>query len=168
VNPLVFALALLLFLVSLLVHVLIWRIRRPRHDALALFLTFSTVPAAAMGALVAAGFVAGPGADIAATVLLHGALSACYIASYPAAQALSPSLDILLLIDSSTGGSMSREEILANYSEDILIRERIEDLGRSTLVRRLGNDFSLSPAGGAVALFFKVYRRLLGLPTGEG
>ncbi|MDA8077500.1 MAG: hypothetical protein M0Z79_01045 [Nitrospiraceae bacterium] len=167
-SPRVFIYGSLFFVSSLLLHVVIWRVRVPRHDALGLFLIFSVVPAVLLATLRAVNLAPVGGISVAHMLLLHAALSVFYISSYPAAQAISPSLDILLLIGSSANLRMTREEILANYDETVLVKARIDDLGRSALASRRGDTFRLTMAGRAVVRFFAIYRSMLGLPAGQG
>ncbi|TAN40603.1 MAG: hypothetical protein EPN25_07025 [Nitrospirae bacterium] len=162
----------LLFLVSLVLHVIIWRIRVPRHDALVLFFIFLGAPSVLFFAgheirnVIQATTLAR--IETIYALLLHFALSCAYIASYPAAQAISPSLDILLVIASSEFGRLTEKEINAYYPDTELVSARINDLKRSVLIAQGHHGLTLTFPGRVVTFFFITYRRLLGLKAGEG
>jgi hypothetical protein len=159
----------LLFLCCLLVHVGIWRVRIPDRDAVTLFAIFLAAPGGVLAFALSRGGVAGMSLTaLAAAFLLHLSLSMVYIASYPAAQAISPSLDILLIIASSGSGRLTEEEISGNYDDAKLVTARIDDLRRSILVTQEGEHFALTPAGKGIVGLFSSYRKALGLVPGEG
>ena len=159
---------LLSFCGCLAVHVALWRVARPRSDMRALFALFLLVPFAgallvlAAGALApAAGF---PGAlEVAAVLLLHWALSSAYIQTYPAAQAMAPSLEIAYAVRRSMPRGLSREELLARLNTTALVEGRIEDLVAERLIRAKGRRYVLTPVAGGLIRFFLGLRALLGL-----
>ena len=162
----VFTCGVLVFLACLAVHVAVWRAKTPGRDALALFAVFLGFPAALFSFVLLAGRPHFTPDEIALAFLLHAALSCVYISSYPAAQALSPSLDIILKI--SRQGKMTASEIVGSYDDRRLVAERVDDLGRSSLVFREGGRFYLTRVGRFVLGFFRTYRKVLGLPFGGG
>lgn len=96
---------------------MLWRRARPRSDVWALFLIFLGLPT--LLALIALGggvFLPRTGfptpLEIGAVLLLHWALSAAYVQSYPAAQAQSPSLEIANAVAKSLPRGLSREKLL--------------------------------------------------------
>src|SRR5206468_9255040 len=92
---------LALFVVSLALHVIVWRIRRPesyRAWLPALLVIFG--PAAGGIAWLA---VPAP-LQLAAILLLHGSLAAVYIIGYTLVTAFSPSVELLKLLDRTPGG----------------------------------------------------------------
>jgi|SRR3990172_2514210 len=171
-NPRIFIFGTLLFILCLAAHILLWRIRIPKRDALVLFFIFLAVPVFIFL------FLAGPvklhfsppvsGAETVFIFLLHLSLSLVYVSSYPAAQAISPSLDILLGISAAREKRMTEEDILGRYNDAELVTARIDDLRTSVLVAHEGDNFQLTRIGKAVIVFFIVYRKILGLPLGEG
>jgi hypothetical protein len=168
----VLATPLVTFAISLAIHVTIWRARRPRADMTAILRLLIGAPVlafAAAASLLALGVVPRWVAmdELAAIALLHLALSAAYVQTYPASQARSPSLLIALAVGDAPDG-LTREEIAARLPGGELVGTRIEDLSANALVRRKGDLFVASPAGLALAGFFHGYRRLLGLGRGKG
>ena len=164
----IFLTALLVFTTCLVAHIAWWRVRRPRHDiavVITLFLAPPVLLVPLAAALALAGVVLPAGLDGGGAVaagLLDVALSCAYIQSYPAAQALSPSLDLMLAVGSAPDG-LSREDILARGDSGVLVQTRIEDLEANALIERQGDRFALTPIGRGLARFFAGYRRALGL-----
>jgi hypothetical protein len=158
----------LAFAGCLAVHVVLWRVARPRSDMRALFTIFLGVPSAVALLVAAAGALA-PGAglldglDVVAALLLHGALSSAYIQSYPAAQAMAPSLQIAHAVRRSMPRGLSREELVARLNTAALVQERVEDLVADRLVRVEGDRYVLTPASAGLVRFFLGLRALLGL-----
>lgn len=169
-NPTIPLVAFAAFLAGLVFHVLHWRLKRPAKTELALAADFLAFPAALLILAPALTPLLTP-AEAASAYLLHFLISGAYIASFPAVQAQSPSLEILLLFG-KTGGAgfagLSREEILKSFDASSLVSCRIGDLMKSGLVSRSGGTFTLTSPGRFVALFFRVQRRLLGLAARGG
>ena len=133
-----------------------------------LFSIFLVVPTAVALLILAAGAVVPearmPDAlEVAAVLLLHLALSSAYIQSYPAAQAMAPSLEIAYAVRRSMPRGLSREELLARLNTGALVQERVEDLVADRLVRVEGDRYFLTPASAGLIRFFLGLRALLGL-----
>ncbi len=180
-NTEVLLYGILLFFVSLAIHVLVWRVRLPRHRALALFFIFFLLPPLAWSAAALASFaglspfrVAGPflplfhHADgLAAVILLHYALSSAYILSYPAVEAISPTLAIALLMGDS-GRALEEGDLAVCFPDESILAPRIMDLVKSRLVRLDKGVLSLTWRGRVLVLFFSSLRSFLGLRPGKG
>jgi hypothetical protein len=106
--------------------------------------------------------------EIIEVVVLHLALSFVYISSYPAVRAVSPTLDIILMIASSKGKKMSSDDLEKNYFNKRLVTARIDDLKIYRLIRERDDCFELSLFAKGIVKVFVGYRKLLGLPMGEG
>ena len=155
------------FLFSLTLHVILWRLRRPRHHVLALLTLFFI---AGIFLLFSLGFFFGPlsGTDQLAALLLYAALSCGYIQLYPASQANSPSVAILTAVRKSMPRGMSESEIRSLLDPEQTFHDRVDDLVISGLMTEAGGKLSLTGRGRAFILPFIVYRRLLGVPEGKG
>lgn len=163
-----------LFIACLIAHVLLWRVRLPVHRALALFFIFFVLPPMAwsfyslLASMGAAPSGYGPALlRGAAILLLHYALSAAYILSYPAVEALSPTLVIALYLGES-GAPVPRGDLAALLPDESVLEPRIRDLVESRLVRLHGNELSLTPRGGALMSFFSLFRAFIGMRPGRG
>jgi hypothetical protein len=151
----------------LAVHLVLWRVARPRSDLRALFVVFFGVPCA-VALLVAApsavGFAGLPDwLDVAASLLLHWALSAAYVQTYPAVQAMAPSLEIASAVRRSMPGGLARSDLLVRLNTRALVEERIADLVADRLVHMEGGRYMLTPASRRLVRFFLGLRVLLGL-----
>ncbi len=153
-----------LFIGIFIGHVLIWRLKRPKNDVAVLFFLFLLVPIP----VVLAFQVFMPVIDLMLAYILHFALAAAYIASYPAAQAHSPSLDILYYIGSSSRGKLCEDEIISRYQMMGLVADRIEDLKIGGMVEEHNGSFTLRPLSMIILKFYIIYRKCLGLEFGEG
>lgn len=99
---------------------------------------------------------------------LYLALAAAYVQTYPAFQAISPSLKIVYHIGQSTTG-MRTGEIQQVFPKTSLVADRLDDLLAEGLVTAKSNgDYQLSGKGKTLAYAFKFYRKFLGLSEGEG
>ncbi len=166
-----------IFFSCLLIHVLLWRVKRPLRQASALFLIFIGLPvifsALVFGislfshknCFIIAGLT---GAEWALVLLLDLALSAAYILTYPAAQAISPSLKILLIIGGASPTGVSYEEMVNEFPAKDLFDRRVEDLFDEELIREESGGLVLTSSGAALARVFILIRKLLGLPAGKG
>jgi len=151
------------FLACLVAHIVWWRARRPRSDVRALFLVFLVLPAVvAVGAMLVL-----PPFQVAGAFLLHVALACAYIQTYPAAQAQSPSLHILMAVGRAPQG-LSREELLGAGSGEALVGARVDDLVANRLIVPEGDRYVLAPAARRLVLFFLGFRRVLGLTSKGG
>lgn len=163
----VLLLGLGLFGFCLATHVILWRFYRPRHHVLALMTLFF------IGGLillwgVRAAFDSLSGADGVAIALLHIALSCGYIQLYPASQAQSPSVTILIAVKKSMPRGMSESEIGSLLNPEMTFHDRIEDLVAAGLIRDGNEKLALTDRGRAFILPFIYYRRMLGIPEGKG
>lgn len=162
------------FFASLFMHIVLWRQKTPRNDVLLLVIVFLAVPA---GAYIFVGlFYTMLQGDIfyeyivsaISPFIMHTALSLAYISSYPAVQATSPSLDILLLIARSREGRMPAKDIVEQYQACNLVGDRFYELVDYGFIQQNGNFYYLAPQAIFIVRLFACYRRFLGLPDAEG
>lgn len=101
-------------------------------------------------------------------LLLHLALSCAYIQTYPAVEAVSPSLAILLWIANAMPQGLTREQIVDKLERDRFLEHRIQDVVTAGFVRRLKSELKLTLLGYLFVLPFLFFRKILGLSVGEG
>lgn len=170
--PMLLTYGFAVFMVCLSIHVLVWRTKRPVNDSLMLFVIFVFIPViiSMLPLVLSYGvrFINLSPAEIIMLLFFHLALSTAYIASYPAVQAVSPSLDILLITASSKTKKLTEKDILNNYNDAELVTARVDDLKTSLLVSQRGDCFELTHMGKIIIGIFILYRKMLGLPIGEG
>jgi hypothetical protein len=162
----------LIFAVCLAVHIGIWRIKIPNNDALILFIIFLIIPSAViiilMGLKMFYCLLPVSPLGLLFILLLHLSLSLVYVSSYPAAQAISPSLDILMVIAAAETKRMTEEEVVRHYNDNVLVSARINDLRTSILLAQRGDNFEVTKVGKTIIRLFILYRKIIGLPAGEG
>lgn len=150
----------------MLVHVLVWRLFKVRKQILWLFVIFLGLPTLALLAGLAGradpiGWVLG--------YLVVFTFCSCYILFFPAVQTESPTLAIVWHLDRNQhAGGLSRDEIMAAMCSDQPFQDRVRDLEKNGLLEGSTGSQRLSAAGRLIAAFFYYYRRVLGLPCGEG
>jgi len=165
---------IVIFLICLLIHAVLWRIRYPRHRALTLFLIFLVLPSLVWPLYLLSVFMSGlPGGlgprllDGAAILLLHLSLSSAYILSYPAVEAISPTLAIALFMG-EFGNSAGHEELARLFPHEAILAPRIMDLVESKLVTLNNDTLTLTIRGRILVLFFIGLRSFIGLKPGRG
>lgn len=168
----------LIFFICLLLHLVIWRWRYPRNRPAALVLIFIVLPPAlAFGCWGVGRLGLLPGADsilllpITAWLgiyLLHFALSTAYILSYPAVEAVSPSLITLLMLGNSKSSGLPYDDLLRCFDNKGLLQPRIKDLIEAGWVIESDGFLSATFRGIIILLFYMFLFRLLGMSRGKG
>lgn len=169
VFPEILLVSFLLFSFSFSLHIMIWRWWRPRYRILILFFLFFILP---LVFLKADGIRGVPHpleyASVFAIMLLHIALSCAYIQTYPAAEAVSPSLEILIQVHKAMPRGLSQEQILRQLNTHQLFDARIQDLVTAGLIKNSKSILEPTFLGYAIVLPFLLFRKILALPAGEG
>ncbi len=147
------------FFICLFIHIFQWRVKRPQNDLKALFVIFMVIP----GILSVTALAWIPIPDLFAFLLLHFALSSAYIQSYPPAQAVSPSLEIMILVQHAMPKGLTGAEVAEHFDNDKLVHTRFNDLVNTRLVEEKDGVFTLTPPGSRLITFFVNYRKILGL-----
>lgn len=156
-----------LFFSCLVVHIIFWRLRHPRHHALALVSIFF-IPAVAILSTLLFTCPKLQRIDLFAIGLLHAAVSCAYIQLYPASQASSPSMKILRTIHKSMPRGMAAVEIQSVFDPVQVFDARVEDLYHSGLLSKKDSEVTITARGRAFIVPFIFYRKLLGIPPGNG
>lgn len=165
----VIALPALIFLLCLFIHAALWRLKLPKSRPAALFFIFVIFPFLAGTLWAATGFLPDPGFSMGewlAASLLQLAFASAYILTYPAFEALSPSLVIVLL--AGERGGIDRIELSGFFSDEALFEPRLKDLLDSGLARSENGILTATFKGRLLAGFFIFMRAFLGLPKGGG
>jgi hypothetical protein len=161
----VILIALATVALAMTVHIAWWRMKRPAADIAAIFRIFLVVPTVAYGVLAVGGWLRllpiSP-EEALLSLVLHTALSCAYVQTYPAVQAQSPTLTILLAVGSASEG-LTGAGIVRSLDANGLVAERATDLLRNGLLVRQGSRIRPSRIGHLMALAFGAYRRWLGL-----
>ena len=166
---------ILTFSICLCLHILIWRWWCPRRRVVVLLSLFIILPLLfIIGYIVLECLECLPSimpftlAEWSMIYLLHFALSFAYILSYPAIEAVSPSLAISLMVGDSNPQGMLHEDLLHVFGDEIVLEPRIQDLIEAGLIIETNGYFTVTSRGITFVKCFILLRRLLGLPIGKG
>lgn len=155
-----------LFLGGLVLHVAIWRVKRPESYRvwlpLLVVIFLAAAPAAAWQFTRTTTV-----AEFAAVLLLHGAVSCVYIIGYTLVSSFSPSIEILRLLERSPSG-LRREEIRLPYLDRALGGNRVVTLVQDGMIQADGDRVRLGSGGRLIATLVLFYRHTIGLPDGAG
>jgi hypothetical protein len=153
-----------LFLFSLAVHVVVWRIHRPesyREWLPILLVIFGPL------AMALAWAVAPTKLDAAGMLLLHGSLAGVYIIGYTLVSGVSPSVELLKLLDRMPAG-LPVASLRLPFLAGALTGDRIDNLEAAALVQRNGDRLELGPRGISMTRLMLLYRHAVGLRDGGG
>jgi hypothetical protein len=164
-----------LYVACLLLHVVVWRVRRPR--------TFHQwLPALAViflgGGVVAGWWLAdlahstgeleghGRALHFVALMALHLPASLVYIIGYTLISAFSPSVELLKLIERNPG--LRRNDIALPYLGTIVGGDRLKNLVSEGLFEVRRDVVRLGPKADRIVRLVLWYRHAVGLPDGTG
>lgn len=165
----------LIFFICLCLHIVIWRWWHPKRRVVALFLLFIILPLLfIIGYVGLERLVVVPSVLSFARVewlsiyLFHLAFSSAYILSYPAIEAVSPSLAILLMIGDSIPHGVVHDDLLHVFDDEVVLEPRLKDLIEAGLIIKSADYLMVTSRGSTFVKCFILLRRLLGLPIGKG
>ena len=170
----------LLFFICLSIHVIIWRLYHSKRQIFTLFSLFISFPLLFhvfiynfdivfnVENVITKNLLSLNTGEFLLVYLLFYALSLAYIFSYPAAQAGCPSFIILLIIESSKRGGITREGIHSYCLGKKLFGLRVYDLVDENLVIDKDGWFELTKKGLLISRVFIILRKLFNLPLGKG
>jgi hypothetical protein len=104
--------------------------------------------------------------EVLAAAILALEISACYVISYPAMQAESPSLVMADQLSSAGTNGLTPAELYGRLREVSLVSERIDDLLSDGLAVESGATVACTWKGAFLARAFTVWKTLLGEPKG--
>jgi len=153
-----------LFVLSLALHVVVWRIRQPtsyRAWLPTLVVVFGPVAAAVAWLMTSTAL------ELAAVLLLHGTLAAVYVIGYTLVSGFSPSIELLKLLERTPDG-IPAASLRLPFLAGALTTDRIDNLEAAGLLRRAGGRLELGARGVALTTMVLAYRHAIGLPDGTG
>jgi hypothetical protein len=153
----------ILFFGSMCLHIIIWRWRSPENYLLALLAVFLIVPGALVALLVYVGhFHYTPGyfsvLDLTSVFFFHLSLVSAYILTYPAIQAICPSMSMLLIINASMPQGATHEKLKSSFNIEGLLHPRLRDLADNRFVVESDGSFSITKRGVFILGFFMILR----------
>jgi hypothetical protein len=169
-----FLVAVGLFLFAFVTHTAVWRAKRPRATGQALILLLVSCILGG-GVALGIGSVVSPAlrmwlpptlGDWAQAIVAALAVACAYVLNYPAVEVESPTLVMIELFARAGDAGLSREELYASLSDDLLITPRIDDLLHEGLAIEIDGKCRLTPKGRRLKSVFSCWRRLLGVGIG--
>jgi hypothetical protein len=153
-----------------LVHLVLWRVRRPAGQYVALLGLAAGVLVAALAVRSAldtgTDWTPARTLDYLNQITLFTVLALAYISTYSAVQADSPTMTILLRIAAAGPGGLTRRELSDDLIDEVLVIPRLNDLVIGGMVDLRGGRYVVARRG---ALFGRVharYRAMLGMEKG--
>jgi len=164
INWQVILLGAISFILALCAHILCWRLSRPKKQIQSLLLIFAAVPIVAH-VLCLSRF---PIYDLLLSLVMTYSLSISYILFYPAAQAISPTLKIELIVKRFMPAGISQEQLKKYFPQDELFCERLDDLLDEGFLTMSESGLKITAKGRYFLKVFTALRGLLGLGIGQG
>lgn len=158
-----------LLLLSLIVHLVLWRVRSPRHPLptlLVIFLFFTPLAGAGAHVLLADAESWLGVWEWAMLALFYCPVSLAYVATFSAIEEDSPTLKIMLYASRAGSRGCSRDELRPVVGEDVILDSRMGALVTSGVVDRDERGYSLSPKGRLLARLFVWFYSILGIRGG--
>ena len=165
-KPFILIFGSILFCFCLFLHILIWRWRRPRNEAMGLVAVLGIPMLVFVTVLFCFGCL--NLSECLAVVLLHMSLSSAYIFTYPALEGLSLSLVMLVFIGKTMPAGLTEEALVAAIDKEQLFKEKVQDLLAAGLIAEEDHSLKITGNGRFFVLPFVMIRKLLGLKMGKG
>lgn len=151
-----------LFLFIFCLQVMIWKPFRIRKQMLSLAILYFIFPLFIFSALL---MLEVPFESVASKGIVYFSLACAYVISFPAVQAQSPSLQILIEVArSQKTNALDRTKLHERLHAESLLNDRMKDLSQDQLM--VGT--KLSWGGKALAHIFSKYRKCIGLKENTG
>jgi hypothetical protein len=151
------------FVVAFAIHVILWRIHVPRHQAASLALLFVAVAIVVLvteSVLDPALFGLSP-LRLALAVILFGSFGVVYLILFSALEADSPTLTIIALIQAGGRHGVSEHDLLRAMAGHSFVRLRLDQMVRDGMAVRRGDRLHPSSQGILLASLVRQYRILL-------
>jgi len=160
--------SLLLVFFSLLLHLIIWKIRLPKKQTNTLLMIFSSVlilgtfflfkfPELIKWSILSSNNLF----EIVQFIFLFLSATLVYIVSYPAIEVDSPTLLIIKAVFDAGPGGLDKSKLELMINDDLLIKPRIRDMLFDNMVYLDGRKYKLLLKGLILARIFSFYRNII-------
>lgn len=158
-----------LFIGSIALQILIWRLRPLQNELTRLLALFVALPAFVVSICIVtraySWLIPTSWASWCFVYLLDLSLSTGYMVLYTAITGFSPSIAILERVEESMPHGLPREELVPDwFTDQNLARARYDNLVSHRLISNSGGVLQLERRGRFIAQCFLIFRRFLGLP----
>lgn len=164
----------MLFCLSFLVQLIVWKIRIPKRQTKVLLGIFFGTLITGLSALTAVPYLI-PGLAVYAPKhsleYLHISISfvsltLAYMITYSAIEADSPSLVMIRAVAKAGSGGLDKKEFEKTMNDDLLVIPRVRDLLNDKMAYIDGDKYRLTPKGFLFARLFVLSRKILNAPKG--
>lgn len=171
-NIILLAVFLGAFFFGVAIHVIVWRIRRPKDDAAALFRLVVLLPLLGSG-LGAFALLDVRGLQLLDAFLLgaifHFGAGFTYMSLYTASQAASPTSLILMRLASAGAAGISEVELCEQFTSQQLSGDSVQSaVDERFLSAAADGTLVLAPRGRTMLSVCTLLRQFLGLGQGKG
>ena len=159
-----------LLMLAFVVHVITWRIHRPRCPIRVLLCIFSATPLIAVPIYFALGplpaFNGASLADAVRILLFYVTFSLVYVVLYSAIEVQSPSLAIVFYVSSCGSAGCSEADIANHVTDEESISTRIAAMKAGKMIVVGDGKCTLTPASHRWAALFEFAGNIFSLPLG--
>ncbi|MFC1558369.1 hypothetical protein ACFL40_03340 [candidate division KSB1 bacterium] len=163
-----------IYLLSFILHLLIWKIKLPKKQTRALIIIFSGTFIFCLVILSSilslsgcySEFIPGRFLEFLHISLFFISLTLAYIITYSGVEVDSPALVMVMIIKKYGLDGIDKKELEEIITDDLLIKPRVEDLLFDRMAYMEGEKYKLTPKGVLFASIFRFYRRLINAPKG--
>lgn len=167
---------LTLFFLSLLVQLVIWKVRVPARQTMSLLYIFFGIMVLGVAYLCVStrlglpfsGFAPSGTAQYLQLLLFLVAVALGYTIAYSGIEADSPSLVMVLEVADAGPGGLSEEVFYERLDDEVLVAPRVRDLFRDRHVYKDGEVIRLTGKGRRFIGIFIMFRKILGAPLRGG
>jgi drug/metabolite transporter (DMT)-like permease len=156
--------SLALFAFAWLLHLAWWRFKAPRQPRPALIAVFAVAPLLALGLWLALfGLLPLVPSAWPAVIVSYAGAAFCYLIAYEGVEQTSPSLMIIRALAAAGDGGCSTEELAALFTDELLLRPRLELMRRDHLLVAVNGGHVLTSRGRRAALVASFLSRLFNI-----
>lgn len=159
--------SLALFAFAWLLHLAWWCWKPPQHRRSGLLVVFAAAPllAAALWLLLWRSLPVVP-SELPAVIVSYAGAAVCYLVTYMGVEQTSPSLMIIRALEAARDRGCSTEELAALFTEELLLRPRLELMRHDHLLIAANGGHVLTPRGRRAAQVALLLSRVFSIEEG--
>ena len=165
-----------LFFISLIFHLVVWKLSMPRNQrrVLLIIFFFNLIIGLVLINIIdikIGSFISYAQPSLANTIhiiLIYMGLTLAYIVTYSGMEVDSPSLVIVNIIAANGKEGISLEHLYESLNDDKLVKPRVNDLLRDDMAIKVNGKYFTTNKGANMARLFNFYRKLLNVSASGG
>ena len=151
----------LLFALAMSLHLIVWRLRRPKYQTKSLLVVFYATLILGICSEIKLGSITG--IELIHSFVCYTALTLAYVMFYSGLEVDSPTLTIMQMLDEADSKGVPLTDFYQSLSDDVLVKPRIRDLVRDGMVTLETDGYRMTPKGqrfiNIMNLYFSVITR---------